>query len=215
MNRGRHAGRHEGDGLPGLYRAVHDAHVRNHAAELVKHGVEHKRAQRGVHALRGRRRNAVHDRLEHIGASDARLCGDVKRIVHRNRKNILNLPAHLRDVRAGKIDLVQHGHDLKLCVLREIRVGYRLRLHALCGIYDKQRTLAGPHRTGHLIREVHVAGSVEKVEEIRLSVLRRVLHRHRMALDRDASFALKIHGVKGLRLELAGAYGMGKFENAI
>ena len=71
------------------------------------------------------------------------------------------------------------------------------------------------HGTGNLVGEVHVSRSVEEIEKIRLAVLRGVLHRHRMALDGNAAFALQVHGVKGLRLEFARAYGMGKLQYAI
>ena len=212
---GAHTGCHERNGLTCLDGTVHDTDIGDHPSKLVKYRVEHKSAKRSVNPFRNRRRNAVHDRLQHIRTPHARLCRYMERIVHRDGKNILDLPADLGDIGTGKIDLVQHRNDLKFCVLSEIRVRDCLRLNALRGVHNQKRPFACAHGTGNLIREVNVPWSVEKIEEVRLAVLRGVLHRDRMALDRNAAFTLQVHGVKGLRLEFARAYGIGEFKYAI
>ena len=212
---GRDVRAHERDALAGLHAAVHHAHVGDHAAELVEHAVEHERAQGRVRAARLRRRDALHDRLEHLGTPHARLRAHEERVVHRDREDVLDLAAHLLHVGAGEVHLVEDGHDLEVRVHREVGVRDGLGLHALRGVHHEKRALARAHRAAHLVGEVHVAGRVEEVEEIGLAVLRLVLHRHRMALDRDAAFALEVHGVEGLLLQLARADGVRELEDAV
>ena len=106
VNRRRNAARHESNALSRLDRAVHDAHVGDDPAKLVEDGVKDERTERRIDAARLGRRNALHDRLQHVRASHARLRRDEKRVIHRNRENILDLAAHLLHVRARQIDLV-------------------------------------------------------------------------------------------------------------
>ena len=60
-----------------------------------------------------------------------------------------------------------------------------------------------------------MTGRVQQVEEVGLAVLRLVVHRHRMRLDRNAALALQVHRVQRLLLELALRDGMRQFENAV
>ena len=46
-----------------------------------------------------------------------------------------------------------------------------------------------------------MARGVDEVEQVRLAVLRRVAHRDRMRLDRDAPFALEVHRIEELVVE--------------
>ena len=194
VDRGRDVRAHERDALAGLHAAVHHAHVGDHAAELVEHAVEHERAQGRVRAARLRRRDALHDRLEHLGAARARLRAHEERVIHGDREDVLDLAAHLLHVGAGEVHLVEDGHDLEVRVHREVGVRDGLGLHALRGVHHEER---------------------EEVEEVRLAVLRFVLHRDGMALDRDAALALEVHGVEGLLLQLARADGVRELEDAV
>ena len=215
VNRRRDARAHERHVLPGRKRTVHHAHVGDDAAELVEHRIEDKRPKRRIRPLRLRRRDALHDCLEDIGAPDARLRADEKRIVHRNREDVLDLARDLLHVRARKIDLVENRHDLELRVLREVGVGDGLRLDALRGVDDEERPFARAHRAADLVGEVDVAGRVKEVEEVGLPVLRLVVHRDGVRLDGDAALALEVHRVERLLLELACADRVGQFENAV
>ena len=211
----RHARTHERHVLSGGNRPVHHADVGNHPAELVKDRVKDERPQRRVRPARLRRRNALHDRLEDVRAPDARLRGNEQRIVHRNRQDVLDLARDFLHVRTGKVHLVENRHDLQLRVLRKIGVRDRLRLDALRGVDDKKRAFARAHGTADLVGEVNVTGRVQQVEEVGLAVLRLVVHRHRMRLDRNAALALQVHRVQRLLLELALRDGMRQFENAV
>ena len=206
---------HELHGVAALHGAIHDSHVRDHAAELVEHAVEHERAKRGVDAARLGGRDALDDGLKHVGAANAGLCGDEKRIVHGDGEDVLHLLRDAGHVRAGKVHLVQHRHDLEVGVLREVRVRHRLRLHALRGVDHQKRAFAGAHGTAHLVCEVHMSRGVDEVEEVLLSVLGVVEHRDGVALDGDAALALEVHGVERLLLELALRNGLRELQNAV
>lgn len=54
---------------------------------------------------------------------------------------------------------------------RHVDVRKRLRLHALCGVDDEQRALAGRQAARNLIRKVDMARRVDEVELVLLAVL--------------------------------------------
>ena len=212
---GRDARPHELHRVAALHRAVEDPHVGDHATEFVEDRVEDEGAQRRVDAARLGRRNALDDGLKHVRTANASLGGDEQRVVHRNRQDVLDLLGDAGDVRAGKIDLVQHRHDLKVRILGEVGVRDRLGFHALGGVHDEQRAFAGAHGTAHLVGEVHMAGGVDEVEEVLLPVLRLVHHRDGMALDRDSALALQVHRVERLLLQFAQGNRLGELQNAV
>ena len=88
--------------------------------------------------------------------------------------HVLDLLPGLLRLRAGQVDLVEDGDDLEPGVHREVRVGQRLRLHALAGVHHQQGALAGGQRAAHLVGEVDVPGRVDQVEDVVLAVLRLV-----------------------------------------
>ena len=81
-----------------------------------------------------------------------------------------------------------------------MQVGDRLRLDALGRIDHQDRALASCERTRNFVGEIHMARRVEQVEFVSFSVLRLVLHRHRMGLDGDALLAFEIHRIEQLIL---------------
>ena len=206
---------HEEHALPRLQRPVHHSHVGDNPAEFVEHRVEDETPERSVDPARLGRRDALYYCLEDGGAPFARLRAHEERIVHRNRQDVLDLAAHLRDVRAREVHLVQHRDDLQLRVLREVRVRDRLRLHALRRVHNEERTLTRAHRTRHLVGEVDVPGRVEEVEEVRLPVLRLVVHGHGVGLDGDPALALEVHRVERLFLQFARRNGVRQFEDPV
>ena len=96
-----------------------------------------------------------------------------------------------------------------------MHVGHGLRFHALRGVDDDQRALAGGQRTGDFVGEVHVAGCVEQVQFVFLSVLRIVAHGHGMHLDGDAALALEVHRVEELILPFPVGYGARGLEQTV
>src|SRR3546814_3565385 len=73
---------------------------------------------------------------------------------------------------------------------RGVAVGHGLRLNALRGVDDQQRSFARGQRAADLVAEVDVAGGVDEVEVVDLPVARGVRQRYRLGLDGDAAFAL-------------------------
>jgi hypothetical protein len=60
-----------------------------------------------------------------------------------------------------------------------------------------------------------VAGRVDQVELVGLTVLRRVEHAHRLRLDRDAALALQIHGVEQLGTHRPRVDGLGELQDPV
>ena len=103
----------------------------------------------------------------------------------------------------GKVYLIYHGQDIKIVVERKIGVCKRLRLHALRGVHDEQRALAGGKGARDLVIKIHMAGSVYKIELVFFTVFRRVIKLYGARLYGDAALALKLHIVKYLLLHIA------------
>ena len=83
-----------------------------------------------------------------------------------------------------------------------IGIGQRLRLDPLRGVDDKKRPLDRLHGAADLIPEIHVPRSVYQVQDVCLTVRCRILDANRVGLDRDAAFALNVHGVEDLLLHV-------------
>ena len=103
----------------------------------------------------------------------------------------------------GEIDLVEDGDDFVVGVERLVDIGEGLRLDALGGVDDQQRTLAGGERARDFVGEVDMAGGVDEVEDIVLAVLGAVVQADGLRLDGDAALALDIHRIEHLLLHLA------------
>lgn len=110
---------------------------------------------------------------------------------------------------ARQVDLVQHRDDVQVRVQREVQVGQCLRLDALRRVDQQHRALTRLQRPGHLVGEVHVAGGVDHVQDVRRRLVAeqsaRAVHGrlerqpHGLRLDRDAALALDVHPVQVLR----------------
>ena len=69
-----------------------------------------------------------------------------------------------------QVDLVQHRDDGQVVLHRQEGVGDGLGLHALEGIDEQDRPLAGGEAARHLVAEIDVAG---RVDQVQLVLLRR------------------------------------------
>ena len=94
-------------------------------------------------------------------------------------------------------------------------IRHRLRLDALGRVHDEQRSFAGTQAPRHFVREIHVAGRINQVQLVGLTVFGLVEHRDRMRLDGDATFALQIHRIQQLRLHVARGDGSGAMQEAV
>ena len=169
----------------------------------------------GASASPLRRRQQVHDCFEDLGDVEAGLRADRNGIIGGQADGLLDHRLGALDVRAGQVDLVDDGNDLKPAGDGEIRIRQRLRLHALRCVDHQQRAFAGSQRARNFVAEVHVAGRVDQVELIGLAVLRLVHHAHGVGLDGDAALALQVHGVQHLRLHLARGERAGQLQQPV
>ncbi len=129
--------------------------------------------------------------------------------------DVVNLAAHLVRLRPRQIDLVDDRDDLEVVVDGQVGIGQRLRLDALRGIDQQQGALAGRERSRHFVREVHVPGRVDEIEDVVVAVLGVVIQPDGVRLDRDPALALEVHGIQDLRLHLPGLQRAGEFQEAI
>ena len=112
--------------------------------------------------------NARDHRLEDVVDALAGLRAAAQRVVRGDADDVLDLLDHAVGLGRRQVDLVQHRHDGDALLDRGVAVGDRLRLHALRGVDDEQRALAGGERARHLVGEVDVARRVDQVEVVDL-----------------------------------------------
>ncbi len=84
----------------------------------------------------------MHDRLEDLVDAGALLRAREDRAIGIETDDLFDLPLGLVRLRAGQVDLVHDRDDLETVVDREIRVGERLRFHALRRVHQQQGPFA-------------------------------------------------------------------------
>ena len=193
---------HHLDGHAPLEHAVDDAHEHDDAEIGVVPAVDEEGLERRL-LVALRRRQALHDRLQHIADAEAGLGGDRDGVLGRDADHLLDLLLDALGLRGRQVDLVEDRHDLVAGVDGVIDVGEGLRLDALRGVDDEQRALAGGEGARHLVGEIDMAGRVHEIEHVGAPVLRRVFEAHGLRLDGDAALALDIHGIEHLLGHLA------------
>ena len=152
----RRAGLQELDPRALADRAVHDADVRDRAAVLVVHRVEHHRLQHGVRIAR-RRRHALEHGLQHGFAVEARLRAAADDFVGIDRQRVLDFFLDFVDAGVREIDLVDHRHDRQIVLHRRVGVGDRLRFDALKRIDQQHGPFAAHERPRHFVVKIDVA----------------------------------------------------------
>ena len=116
----------------------------------------------------------------------------------------IDLLADAIDVGRGQIDLVDDRKQREVVLHRDVQVRERLGFDTLGRIDQDEGPVAGHERAAHLVGKVHVAGRVDEVQLVLVSVFRVVEKGDGVALDRDPALALDVHGVQDLVPELAG-----------
>src|SRR5687768_11662859 len=155
------------------------------------------------------------DRLENVADAGAFFRARQDGAAAVEADDVLDLPLALLGLRARQVDLVDDRNDLETVVYGEIGVRQRLRLDSLRRVDEQQGTLARRQGSRDLVAEIDVAGSVDQVQDIRLTVVRSVVQAYRVGFDRDPALALEVHRVEDLRLHLAGLQRTGEFQEAI
>jgi hypothetical protein len=115
----------------------------------------------------------------------------------------------------GEIDFVDDGNDREIVLRREERVGDSLRLDALACIHHQQRAFASGKRARNFIGKIDVAGRVNQVELVLVSILRLVVKTNALGFDGDAALALEVHRVEHLRAHLPLAERTGKLKQTV
>jgi hypothetical protein len=134
---------------------------------------------------------------------DAALGADHQRVVRRNRQHVFDLLFYKVRLGRGQIDFVDDWKNGEIAGGRKKSIGYGLRFHALAGVYDQQRALAGGKRSRHFVGKIDVPGRVDQVQAIGVSVFRLVMQPNAFRFNRDAALALQIHGVEELLVHFA------------
>ena len=80
----------------------------------------------------------------------------------------------------------------------EIQIGYGLCLNALCCVDDQQNPFTSGKTAGYFIGEIHMAGSINHVERIALSIVGFIFKANCLGLDGDSAFPFQIHIVQYL-----------------
>jgi len=155
------------------------------------------------------------DRLENILDPVSHLRGTGNGLERIQPQVFVDLLARTIHIRRGEVDLVDHRHDLQVVLQRQVQVRDGLCLDTLGGVDDEQSPFARHQRAAHLVGKIDVAGRVDQVELVRLTVPGLVVERHRIALDRDAPLALDIHRVEDLIPELTVFYRATGLDQAI
>ena len=181
---------------------IHDADHHDNAQIGVVPAVHQHRLQRRVAVALGRGQ-ARDDGLQDVRDAQTGLGADRDRVLRVDADDFLDVLLDAVGLGRGQVDLVQDRHDLVARVDRLIDVGQRLRLDALAGVDDQQRSLDRAHRPADLIGKVHVARRVDQVQDIGPAVLGRIADPHRVGLDGDPALALDIHAVQHLGLHVA------------
>ena len=88
-------------------------------------------------------------------------------------------------------------------VQRQINVGQCLRLDSLGRIHYQNGTVTGSKASGYFVIKVHMAGGIDQIKDVLLTILRFINGSHGLSLDGDTALSLQIHIVQDLRLHLS------------
>ena len=225
----RSARGHHADFLARFQAAVHHADVGDHAAVGVVDGVENHRARGGVGTrnsrrtglrnLRGRRRHQLTYAVQKLGDALPRLAGHAQHILRLAANNMGDFQGVFVRIGGGKVDFVQHRNDFQVVFHRQVQVRQGLSLDALRGVDKQNSALTRLKRAGNLIREIHVAGSINEVHD---NLLPRMLPTARhprqtniLRLNGNATLALNIHIVQILIAHITRLNNTSKLQNTI
>ena len=108
-----------------------------------------------------------------------------------------NLILHLIRHRTRHVNLIDYWDDFQVVVNSHVKVANRLCLNALSGINNEESAFTCCNTSAHLIREIDMSRSVNKIQDILLAI-KLILHLDGMTFYRDASLLLEVHVVKHL-----------------
>src|SRR5690606_12335157 len=133
-------------------------------------GVVDERAQGSPPVTLGRRDEVDHG-LQDLLHADPVLGGGHDGDGGVEADDLLDLLLDLFRVCGREVDLVDDRDDLQIVFQGHVDVREGLRLNPLGGIHHQQGALTGGEGPRDLVREVDVAGRVNQVEHVRLTVV--------------------------------------------
>ena len=152
-------------------------------------------------ALRGR--HIGDEVLQNVLDTKPGLRTDWHSVSRINADNFLNLLLHPVWVRLRQIHFVEHWKHFQSLLNRGVTVSHRLRLDTLASIDNQQRAFASGQRPGDLVGKIDVPGRIDEVELIDATVTGRVVQRHTLGFDSDATLPLQVHRIKNLLCHLS------------
>ncbi len=177
--------------------AVFDTHQRDDAEVVIEPGVDDQSLQRRFR-IAFRRRNVAHQAFQHVRHANAGLCRTAHRIGSIDTDDVFNFFRHALRIGRRQVNFVQDRNHLQVHFHRRIAVSQRLGFYALPRINHQQSAFTGSKRTRNFIREVDVAGRVDKVQLIGFTIRRFVIEGDALRLDGNTALTFKIHGVQNL-----------------
>ena len=179
--------------------AVDDADVNDDAAIIVVDAVENQRPRRRIGIALGRRKLVAQlgdqfvDPLPGLGRHQDRVLGA-------EAEHLLDFLGHLDRRALGRSILLMTGMISSPTSMRRIRIGHRLRLHALRGIDDQDRPFARLQGLLHFVMEIDMPRRVDEIEHELFAVMLMEDGDGRR-LDGDPALALQVHVIEHLVLE--------------
>ena len=188
--------------VAGFDRAVHDPDQRDDADVVVEPGVDDEGLERAIGVALGGR-NPPDEGFEKVGNALACLRAHADGVGGVDADDLFDLFRDAVGVGGREVDLVDDGEDFDALLDRRVAVRDALGFDALGGIDNEERAVAGRQRARDFVGEVHVAGGVDHVQLVALSILGVVIESDARRLDGDSALTLERHGVEHLRLHLA------------
>ena len=147
--------------------------------------------------------------------ADSRLSTGQNGLIRGDGQNILNLLGHSINVRAWKVDLVDHGNDLQTLRIGQLSIGQSLGFHSLGCVDEKQCPFTSGQTPRNLVGKIDMAWGIYEIEQIVLSIRCQIVHRNRMTFDGNAAFALQVHGIQKLFLHFSLHHRLGTLEESV
>ena len=108
-------------------------------------------------------------------------------------QDIVDLINHPLRHGAGKVDFAHHRNNDKLAFFGQNKIGDGLGFHALRGVHKKKHAFHGRQTFRDLIRKIHMARSVNQIQDIVL-----IVNPDRAGFDGNAALSFQVHIVQHL-----------------
>lgn len=194
--------------------AVEYAHQDDDAAVAVEPGVEDQGAQRRIDVALGGR-HQVDDGFEDLVDACPLFGAGQHGARGVQADHGLDLLANAIGLGRGEIDLVDDRNDFEIVVQCKVGIGEGLGFYALAGVHYQQRALAGLQAARDFVRKIDVAGRIDQVELVEITVIGSVIEADGVGFDGDAALTLQVHRVENLLHHFTLGEGASDFEEPV